>query len=558
MNWRGLALVTALIAVGNVALTLLVLWGLSAVGVPPGRSPGASMATQRLAEVYANEAFRYVITHDYAALNVIIRQTAAWPEVVYVSVEDPQGRILAHSDQARVGQVWTPETARSIRATVKVAYDEVVAVMSDPSGDARTKGPIGRVRLGFIADKTPQPVPGAPQPPLWAALAAALALAVPMGALAVRLGGAPAAPPEAEPEQVTRLVRDLKETAGEAERLRREQARQAEEVARLQRERTAFAETVAALEQELQDERAASAAALEQARGDVEALARERDDRAAEAGALRAALDGEGRAGPVPAAAAPGGGDHGSEAGRSAQHRAVAHICHAFRHSLTTILGFCRLLLRDDGGLDPRQRSDVETIQRAGDELLGFINILSELARADQGALPCRREPVALAALLVRAAQAPAVAGAVDVMLDPDDSALVEGDPAHVGRALDLLLQHAVADAREGPVVATARAQDATATVEVAYPRPPLGDDELGHLFEPFAAPGGGSGDVRGARLALARALVALNGGGLSVLAAERSVTFALTLPRSATPPVDGDDAPRSERGDHAQETARR
>lgn len=556
---RAFVRVTLLLAMANVTLTIVVLWGLSAIGPSSARPPGtgASMATQRLADAYANDAFRYVITHDYAALNVVIRQTASWPELVYLSVEDAQGRILAHSDPARVGQVWSAELARSIRATVKVAYDDVVAIIADPSNDPRTRAAIGRVRLGFISDASVPALPTPPPPP-WVALLTAIALAVPMAMLVTRLGSRPAA--EAEPEQVTRLLRDLKETANEAQRLQSEQTRNAEEMARLQRERASLADEALRAEQQAEGERAAAAAAAERGREEAEALRRELGRRAAEAASLRMELDRERQSQGSTALAPPSGppledrlGDGEADAARQAQYRAVGHICQVFRHSLTTILGFSRLLLRNvDGGLNAHQRTDVENIHRAGDELLAFITALSELARADLGSLPCRRETVSLGRLLAQAAQMPDVAAGVKVVLDAEDTTFVEADPAHVGRALHLLLQYTVTDAQPGSVVATARAHGGSASVEVAYPRPPVPPEDLDRLFSPFGP--AGATDAARIRLALARALTALNGGQLSVEPGDRSVTFSLTLPQDGGRAPD----PPGEPADRTQETAQR
>ncbi len=560
MSWRVFFRVAALLGIGNLALALAVVGGFGAPGPSAWRTTAtsASMATQRLAEVYANDAFRYVITHDYAALNVIIRQTANWPELVYVSVEDAQGRILAHSDPARVGQTWSAEMGRGIRTTVKVPYEEVVAVMTDPSGDARTKGPIGRVRLGFITDAAPETAASRPSSFLWVALASALVLAFPMAFVAIRLINRQPPPAEAEPEQVTRLLRDLKETATEAQRLRTEQTRHADEMTRLQRERAALSEEVRRLEQQIEGDLAADAMVLEQGRELAEALRTELDHRTAEAAALRTELDRQFQA--VPAMPPPAGAAEseleGGEAARHAQYRAVGHIGQVFRHSLTTILGFSRLLLRSvDGSLNARQRTDVENIQRAGDELLSFINTMSELARADLGSLPCRRETAPLGGLLVQAAQTPDVATAVKLMIDPEDSGSVEADPRHMARALHLLLQYAVSDAQGGSVVVTTRSRAGVASVEIAYPRGPLAPDELHRLFDPFTLAGGpaGANDTGRVRLALARSLIRLNGGQLSVEAGDSAVTFSLTLPQDGGRP-----GKPTEPAEHTQETAPR
>lgn len=556
---RAFARLTALLALGNVALTVTVLWGPSALGVAPTRrtGSGASVATQRLADAYAYGAFRYVITNDYAALNAIIRQSTSWPELVYLSVEDARGRILAHSDPARVGQVWSAELARSIRSTVRVAYDDVVAVIADPSTDPGNRTAIGRLRLGFISDAT---LPSSPNPPLplWAALVTALVLAIPMALVVTRLGAR--TPPEAEPEQVTRLIRDLREIAEEAQRLRSEQARSAEEMARLQRERTRLAEQLSRVERQVEEERTAALAAAERGRDEADTLRRELGHRATEAATLSMDLAPERQSrGSAPLTPSPGppredppDDRHIAEATRQAQYRTVTHIGHVFRHSLTTILGFSRLLLRDvDGELNVQQRADVENIYRAGDELLAFITALSELARADLGSLPCRRQQVSLGRLLTEAARESDVAAGVNARLDAEDVTLVEADPVHVGRALHLLLQHAVAEAQHGGVVATARAQHGTASVEVAYPRAPMTPEEIDRLFSPFGP--ASARDVARVRLALARALTALNGGRLSVEAGDRSIAFILSLPQNGQR-----SSVRSDRADRSQETARR
>jgi signal transduction histidine kinase len=520
MKARMFFRVTLVLVFANVALTLgLLVWSLQAlgeIGSPAGAPAGSrpSVANQRLAELYASDAFRYLITSDYAALNAIVRQAAGWPEVVYVSVEDAQGRILAHSDAARIGQTWTPELARSIRSATKGPYEDVVAAMSDPAGD-RSKGVIGRVRLGLVTDAPPPAASSAASLPVWAVLAAAIVFALPMAFVVTRLSGGPAAPPvepTPEAEHARRLAGERQDAVNEAELLRAERTRLRDETARLRRESDGLAESLQ-LAQEQVDRQATEIATLHAQ------LEHERTLRAAAAAA------------PPPSA---GGLEDKSRAIREAQYRAVGNIAHVFRHSLTTVLGFARVLLRGlDGGLNERQRADVERIQRAGDELLTFVNTMSELSQADLGALRAQRETVSLATLLAQSAQGCEAGAAVEVMLDPEDAATIAVDSAHVARALRLVLEHAVADARDTTVVATARSHGAEASVELAYRRAPLTDEELDRLFDPFATGPGTSAGVEAARvrLALARALVTANGGRLSVEAGDRSLTFNVTFP---------------------------
>ncbi len=66
--------------------------------------------------------------------------------------------------------------------------------------------------------------------------------------------------------------------------------------------------------------------------------------------------------------------------------RAILSITRAVRASLSNILGFSKLLLRElDGKLTETQTADVRNIQRAGAELLSFVTALSELNRAEAG-----------------------------------------------------------------------------------------------------------------------------------------------------------------------------
>ena len=83
------------------------------------------------------------------------------------------------------------------------------------------------------------------------------------------------------------------------------------------------------------------------------------------------------------------------------QQRAILSITHAVRTSLSNILGFSKLLLRErDGSLTETQAADVLNIQRAGSELLAFVTALSELNRAEAGPLQIQPEGVDARVLL--------------------------------------------------------------------------------------------------------------------------------------------------------------
>jgi hypothetical protein len=219
-----LALVNVLLALG--------LWSTIARGsVPPlvGKPvPPATPAVQRLVELFGSSAFRSVITNDYAALNELIKQSATWPEVVYVSVENAQGRILADTDSSRVGRIWSDRVTDEIRSTVKVPYEDVAVAIPDPADTTRSTR-IGRVHFGYLANAAPAaPPPSRPPFPLSIVLGLAALAAVPTGLVVVKLATTsqkvavpPAGNPGSRGKPSKRSAR-IPERRAEAQRLRNE------------------------------------------------------------------------------------------------------------------------------------------------------------------------------------------------------------------------------------------------------------------------------------------------------------------------------------------------
>src|SRR5262249_35946564 len=120
-------------------------------GGPPSEtsSTSSSLAVQRLAELQSNVAARALASSDQAALDAVIQQALAWPEVAYLSVEDQHGKILAHTDSTKVGSVWNDRLASRMRATIKATYQEAVAPLGD-SDEGKGSLAAGRLRLGYL------------------------------------------------------------------------------------------------------------------------------------------------------------------------------------------------------------------------------------------------------------------------------------------------------------------------------------------------------------------------------------------------------------------------
>jgi hypothetical protein len=591
--------VIAVFAVVYVPLATAVSW--YATRPAPPKPAAASTAVQRLAEAYASAAFRPVVTSDYAALGQLVRQAAAWPEVVYLGIEDRNGRILAHTDPSRVGRTWTDGVGADIRRTVKVPYEEVVAPLVDPNEGGKLPARVGHVRLGYAVPRGPTAGTPASRPDAsgWLVLAlpalAAIVTALVMTSSVVRrrhegaahgpridepapdeapaespaaerLPDAPAdaassdiaAPaPDAEPPSVEDRVEAVKHAA------RVEGVRLSDEVARLivdrvgstpSRFRTAVARVTAfsaltgsPVDAALADEILTD---LLDADGTVPPPARapRTPDRPAPPGDRangtpggHADEPGAWRAGPVEAEAAPRPLEARLAELQERHRRALRHVAHLVRGSLTSILGFATLLLRRvDGPLNASQAASVWNIQQAGARLLTFVNTLSEFARIDGGTVEPDPEDVELVGLLREIAAERDFHDAVTFAADSCENAVARVDARHARSILAALLQPAASASAPAPgVLVAARAGRDTIEIEVACRDRHLPAEEVAGLFDPFPDSDGPASLANGAgdriQLATARALATLNGGTLGAESRARTgLVFTLRLPAAA------------------------
>ncbi|HEV8437605.1 MAG TPA: histidine kinase dimerization/phospho-acceptor domain-containing protein [Methylomirabilota bacterium] len=591
MKHRVLWSTIATVAAVHVILVLSAWWVGRAPAVPAAPPTPAQMeapappspAIQRLAELFAGAAFRSVITFDYAALNDLVRRAAAWPEVIYVSVEDAHGKIIAHTDPARIGQGWNPAAGRELAAG-RGSLQEAVAPMSASEVAGKPSPRVGQVRLGYLVDgpgslaapaAAPEPVAPAPasRTALFVILAAAALAAIPVGFAVIKLAGAGAAPADV-PVADLRKIRSLRQArwtiahwTKEAELVRVQLAAQREEVARLTEElaeRTGrLADADAKSEQLLTetahwlDERERLRAELreqhrelEQARAalqarmaDAEAPRLERALLEAEVADLRDEVQ----------AARTALGRHPlvcrellDQELRQHQHRAIGYISHAIRSSLTNVLGFSKLLLRgSEGPLDEPQRASVLNIHEAGNHLLRIVNDLSDLTQVEAGTLDLREEVVDVAAVLqevVEAAGATRSGGPEAITVDcPVGLPPVRANERRLIQIL-LALTESPAPDTEGPTEVSARAEGDLVMITVAHRGAPVSAQDLPTLFDPFA-PIDATASLQDngvrLRLALARALSTTIGGHLAVeIQDDAGTMFMVTVPAVADVPA--------------------
>jgi signal transduction histidine kinase len=208
--------------------------------------------------------------------------------------------------------------------------------------------------------------------------------------------------------------------------------------------------------------------------------------------------------------------------------RAILSITHAVRTSLSNILGFSKLLLRElDGALTETQTADVLNIQRAGTELLAFVTALSELNRAESGHIQIQPEVVDARALLNELASEYRSVHSLDITVEcPAEFPMVRTDRTHLGQILRTLTMQASTMSGHGEIVLRPRSNGKTANISVAYPGRIISDEDMATMFAAKDASGGRIG------LTLARSLAILNGGNIGVESQPgHGVVFTLTVP---------------------------
>jgi signal transduction histidine kinase len=437
-------------------------WLSPKIGAPDPHA--TATVVERLADLYATAAGRLVTTADHATLAHLVKRAATWPGIVYVGIEDTRGRVLAHTDPARVGKIWSEAISTGIRATAGAAYREVAVPVMDPG--QKDGPPVGRVRLGYV---TIVPIATGRTSVVPFLVIATVAI-VPLGGLLIAF----AWPPTRRPDETRSLPLENLVAWADRERFVTE---------------------------------------VQQLKGAL-------DERDAELTRLTKAV--------TPAAVAPPPPPNTSD---PSHQRAIISITQAVRTSLTNILGFSKLLLRElDGPLTEAQTADVLNIQRAGTELLTFVTALSELNRTEAGQIKLQPEAVDAKALLHDLAAECGLAHSLDMKVEcPAELPLVRADRTHLVQILHTLITQATALSGHGEVVLRPRANGTTVLIAVAHPGRVISDEDMVTMFDPFASKETSRGRVG---LTLARSLAILNGGNIAVESQPgNGVVFTLTVP---------------------------
>ena len=223
-----------------------------------------------------------------------------------------------------------------------------------------------------------------------------------------------------------------------------------------------------------------------------------------------------------------------------ARSRLFANVSHEFRTPLTLTMGpLDDLRAGLHGPLSPAVAEQVDLARRNAWRVLGLINEILELARAESGLLTLELKRLEFAQFVTSIAQtfrplADRKAITFDVHT-PAEPVMVYGDPDLLDRAVSNLLSNAFKFTPDGGAVRVAvTADDTSARLTVRDSGPGIPAADLPLIFDRFhrastaaTQPGTGIG------LALAKELIVLHGGSITVESDEGfGSLFTVTLRR--------------------------
>ncbi|AWN41265.1 ATP-binding protein [Methylobacterium durans] len=227
-----------------------------------------------------------------------------------------------------------------------------------------------------------------------------------------------------------------------------------------------------------------------------------------------------------------------AEAASVAKSRFLATVSHEFRTPLNGILGMADLVL--DTGLDPEQRTYVESVRTSGKALLTLIDGILDFSRIEAGRLDLAAEPFDIAALteavvelLAPRAQDKGIEIALDIADDLNPRVI--GDADRVRQILINLAGNAIKFTAHGGVGVTLTRADGGLALAIADTGPGIPEERIPTLFEEFEQGDGSASrphEGTGLGLAITRRLVARMGGRIETMSkVGRGSTFRVVLP---------------------------
>ena len=208
----------------------------------------------------------------------------------------------------------------------------------------------------------------------------------------------------------------------------------------------------------------------------------------------------------------------------------LATISHELRTPLNAIIGFSEILSREMFGPlgNPSYRGYADDIHGSGIHLLGIINDILDLSKAEAGRIELSETEVNLCEVIdsaLRLMRPHAEAKSLEIRLElPAPAVLITADELRLRQVLLNLLSNAVKFTKRGSVTLRVEAEPARGvTIEILDTGVGIAQHELDRIFEPFAqveSTLSRTSEGTGLGLPLSRRLIHLLGGTLTVQSA--------------------------------------
>ena len=217
-----------------------------------------------------------------------------------------------------------------------------------------------------------------------------------------------------------------------------------------------------------------------------------------------------------------------AERANRAKSTFLANMSHEIRTPMNAILGFSQLMQRDPT-VTPRQRQQLDTINRSGEHLLALINDILEMSKIEAGRVTLNPTAFDLHALLndlemMFRVRTDAKNLQFSVEHIGEVPRFVVSDEGKLREVLINLLGNAVKFTKRGGIILRVRArQEETKGLrllaEIEDTGPGIAAEDMGRLFHHFeqAQTGREAGTGTGLGLAISREFVRLMGGDITV-----------------------------------------